>query len=179
MKESLKVGVSGVRGIVGESFTPQLAASFAQAFGTFGGRGPVVVGRDTRPSGIMLEQAVMAGLQSVGCLPVLLGVVPTPTLLLTTKELGARGGIAITASHNAAEWNALKFVNRAGLFLDATRADELFDLYHQGEFPLVSEQRRPCCARIRPDGAPPSAVNCARPAGITRLPSRSRASPAM
>ena len=143
MKESLKVGVSGVRGVVGESFTPQLAATFAQAFGAFVGRGPVVIGRDTRPSGIMLEQAVIAGLQSVGCTPVLLGIVPTPTLLVATKALGARGGIAITASHNAAEWNALKFVNRAGLFLDETRAGELYDLYHQGEFPLVPEAELP------------------------------------
>jgi len=143
MKESLKVGVSGVRGVVGESFTPQLAATFAQAFGAFVGRGPVVIGRDTRPSGTMLELAVIAGLQSVGCTPVLLGVVPTPTLLLATKELGARGGIAITASHNAAEWNALKFVDRAGLFLDETRAGELYDLYHQGDFPLVPEAELP------------------------------------
>ncbi|TAN38249.1 MAG: phosphoglucosamine mutase [Verrucomicrobia bacterium] len=143
MKESLKVGVSGVRGVVGESFTPQLAAAFAQAFGTFVGRGPVVVGRDTRPSGPMLEHAVIAGLQSVGCTPVLLGIVPTPTLLLATKESSARGGIAITASHNAAEWNALKFVDRKGLFLDEIRAGELFDIYHQGDFPLVPESELP------------------------------------
>ena len=69
MKEALKVGVSGVRGVVGDSFTPQVAASFAQAFGTFVGRGAVVVGRDTRPSGVMIEHAVVAGLQSVGCKP--------------------------------------------------------------------------------------------------------------
>lgn len=143
MKESLKVGVSGVRGVVGESFTPQLAVAFAQAFGTLVGRGPVVVGRDTRPSGPMLEQAVIAGLQSVGCTPVLLGIVPTPTLLLATKESSARGGIAITASHNPAAWNALKFVDRHGLFLDKVRAGELFDIYHQGGFPLVPESELP------------------------------------
>ena len=83
VKESLKVGVSGVRGIVGDSFTPQLAAGFAQAFGTFVGQGAVVVGRDTRPSGFMIENAVVAGLQSVGCKPILAGVVPTPTVLRT------------------------------------------------------------------------------------------------
>ncbi len=148
MKESLKVGVSGVRGIVGASFTPQLAASFAQAFGTFIGRGPVLVGRDTRPSGLMLEYAVVAGLQSVGCKPVLLGVVPTPTVLLMTKELGARGGIAITASHNAAEWNALKFVDRRGLFLEENRAQELFDVYHQQDFPMVEEADLPSTSTL-------------------------------
>lgn len=139
MKESLKVGVSGVRGVIGESFTPQLAGAFAQAFGTFVGRGAVVVGRDTRPSGVMIEQAVIAGLQSVGCKPVLVGVVPTPTLLMLVRDLGAFGGIAITASHNPSEWNALKFVDRDGLFLTEERAQELFDLYHQQDFPLVRE----------------------------------------
>ena len=143
MKEALKVGVSGVRGVVGDSFTPQLAASFAQAFGTFVGRGAVVVGRDTRPSGVMIEQAVVAGLQSVGCKPVLAGVVPTPTALMLTKQLGARGGIAITASHNPSPWNALKFIERTGLFLNETRAQELFDIYHQQDFPLVQESDIP------------------------------------
>lgn len=139
VKETLKVGVSGVRGIVGESFTPQLAAGFAQAFGTFVGQGAVLVGRDTRPSGFMIENAVVAGLQSVGCKPILAGVVPTPTVLMLTRQRGARGGIAITASHNPADWNALKFVDRRGLFLDETRAQELFDIFHQQDFPLVAE----------------------------------------
>ena len=140
MKASLKVGVSGVRGVIGESFTPQLATSFAQAFGTFVGGGAVVVGRDTRPSGVMIENAVVAGLQSVGCKPILVGIVPTPTLLMLTRDLGANGGIAITASHNPSEWNALKFVDRNGLFLDEAHAQELFDLYHQQDFPLVREE---------------------------------------
>jgi phosphomannomutase len=139
MKETLKVGVSGVRGVVGDSFTPQLAASFAQAFGTFVGAGPVLVGRDTRPSGHMIERAVVAGLQSVGCRPVLAGIVPTPTVLFMTPRAGARGAIAITASHNPAEWNALKFADARGLFLDETHADALFDIYHQQIFPLVPE----------------------------------------
>ncbi|MBU0678135.1 MAG: phosphoglucosamine mutase, partial [Verrucomicrobia bacterium] len=139
MKEALKVGVSGVRGVVGDSFSPQVAASFAQAFGTFVGQGPVVVGRDTRSTGLMVEYAVIAGLQSVGCKPVLAGIVPTPTLLVLTKHLGAFGGIAITASHNPSQWNALKFVDRNGLFLSEMRAEELFDIYHQQDFTMVEE----------------------------------------
>ncbi len=148
MKEFLKVGVAGVRGVVGDSFTPQIAAGFAQAFGSFVGQGPVLVGRDTRPSGLMIEYAVVAGLQSVGCKPVLLGIVPTPTLLLMTRHQGARGGIAITASHNAAEWNALKFIDRRGLLLEEPRAQELFDIYHQQEFPLVQEAELPSVATL-------------------------------
>ncbi len=146
MKEALKVGVSGVRGVVGDSFTPQVAASFAQAFGAFVGRGAVVVARDTRPSGAMIERAVVAGLQSVGCKPILAGVVPSPTALILTKDLGARGGIVITASHNPSPWNALKFVERTGLFLSETRAQELFDIYHQQDFPLVPESDIPAVA---------------------------------
>jgi phosphomannomutase len=146
VKEALKVGVSGVRGVVGDSFTPQLAAAFAQAFGAFVGRGSVLVGRDTRPSGVMVEQAVIAGLQSVGCKPVLAGIVPTPSMLFMTRASSARGGIVITASHNPAPWNALKFIDREGLFLDAIRADEFFDLYHQQDFPFVAEADIPSVA---------------------------------
>lgn len=137
--DSLKVSVSGVRGVVGQTFTPAIAASFGKAFGAFVGRGRVVVGRDTRPSGLMIEEAVIAGLLSVGCTPVRVGVTPTPSILYATKGMGARGGIAITASHNPMEWNALKFVNRKGLFLDAVHVEELLDFYHQRSFPLVPE----------------------------------------
>lgn len=143
----LKVGVAGVRGVVGASFTPQLAMSFAQAFGTYSGRGLIVVGRDTRPSGLMIQLAVVAGLQSVGCPVQLAGVVPTPTIMYLTRSLGAHGGIAITASHNDVEWNALKFIGRDGMFLRAEHAAELFDIYHQQEFHLVDEASIP---RVRP-----------------------------
>ncbi len=148
MREALKVGVSGVRGIVGKSFSPQVATEFAQAFGTFVGRGPVVIGRDTRTTGTMVENAVIAGLQSVGCQPILAGVVPTPTVLILTKKLKARGGIAITASHNPAQWNALKFVGDNALFLNELRAEELINIYHGQEFGLVCESEIPEVTRI-------------------------------
>ncbi len=148
MREALKVGVSGVRGIVGKSFSPQVATEFAQAFGTFVGRGPVVVGRDTRTTGFMVENAVIAGLQSVGCQPILAGVIPTPTVLILTKELKARGGIAITASHNPAQWNALKFVGDNALFLNELRAEELINIYHEKEFAFVEESEIPKVSTI-------------------------------
>jgi phosphomannomutase len=143
VRDYLKVGISGVRGVTGENFTPQLAASFARAFGTYVGPGSVVVGRDTRLSGDMVERAVIAGLQSTGCKPLRAGIVPTPTLLMMTRQLGARGGIAITASHNPAPWNALKFIGDQGTFLSPNRANELYDIYHQGEFRSVLEQEIP------------------------------------
>ena len=80
---------------------------------------PVFLGRDSRTSGPMLARSVAAGLQSVGCDVVELGTVPTPTLLLAVEEGNAAGGIAVTASHNPGEWNALKFASSEGIFLDA------------------------------------------------------------
>lgn len=139
MKDYLKVGISGVRGIAGETFTPQLAAAFARAFGSYVGRGTILVGRDTRSSGVMFEHAVVAGLQSAGCQPIMAGIVPTPTLLYLTRRMNARGAIAITASHNPAPWNALKFIDNNGLFLSPSKAMEFFDVYHQGDFHVVPE----------------------------------------
>jgi phosphomannomutase len=133
-QHSLKIGVSGVRGIVGESLTPELVVSFAQAFATYLGSGDILVGRDTRPSGPMVREGVVAGLLSSGCRPVDLGICPTPSVLIRTAHSDAVGAICITASHNPARWNALKFVGTGGLFLDAHEAFALLDIYHQGEF---------------------------------------------
>lgn len=131
---TLKISISGVRGVVGESLTPGLLVRFAQAFGTYAGAGAVVIGRDTRTSGEMVRQAVVAGLLSSCCRVVDLDICPVPTVQLLVREQRARGGIAITASHNPAEWNALKFINSAGLFLADAQARQLLDIYHQGEY---------------------------------------------
>ncbi|MGH9943578.1 MAG: phosphoglucosamine mutase [Pyrinomonadaceae bacterium] len=131
---TLKISISGVRGVVGESLTPTLLTRFAQAFGTYAGAGPVVIGRDTRTSGEMVRQAVVSGLISSGCRVIDLDICPVPTVQLLVRERRARGGIAITASHNPAEWNALKFINAAGLFLTGAQARQLLDIYHQGEY---------------------------------------------
>ena len=135
---TLKISISGVRGVVGESLTPTLLVRFAQAFGTYTGPGAIVIGRDTRTSGEMVRQAVVAGLLSSGCRVVDLDICPVPTVQLLVRERRARGGIAITASHNPAEWNALKFINSAGLFLADAQARQLLDIYHQGEYRKVS-----------------------------------------
>lgn len=130
----LKIGITGVRGIVGETFTPEVAVGFSQAFGTYLDGGRILVCRDTRASGPMVRAAVISGLLAAGCEVVDLGVSPTPSLQLAVKWLKADGGIAITAGHNPAEWNALKFVRSDGLYLNPTQAEELLDIFHQGEF---------------------------------------------
>jgi len=138
---SLKISISGVRGIIGESLTPQLAAAFAQAFGTYTGGGSIVVGQDARPSGTMVKQAVISGLLAVGCQPVDVGICPIPSFLFLTKESKSSGGIAITASHNPKEWNGMKFISRDGLYLTPHQTEEFLDIYHQGEFYFVEPER--------------------------------------
>ena len=117
------VSVSGVRGRVGEALTPERMGAFAAQFGAWAlanmPGGPVVVGRDSRVSGPMFHRAVIASLQSVGCRVVDLGMAPTPTIQLAVEHHHAAGGLAITASHNPIEWNALKFIAPSGLFLSA------------------------------------------------------------
>ena len=138
---SLKIGISGVRGLVGETFTPELAVGFAQAFGTYLDSGRILVCRDARPSGPMVRSAVLAGLLASGCEVIDLGVCPTPSLQLAVKWLDADGGISITAGHNPEPWNALKFVRGDGLYLNALQADELLDIFHQGEFEKAGWER--------------------------------------
>jgi phosphomannomutase len=130
----LKIGITGVRGIVGETFTPEVAVGFAQAFGTYLDGGRILVCRDTRLSGPMVRSAVVAGLLAAGCEVIDLGICPTPSLQLAITWLKADGGIAVTAGHNPSPWNALKFVRDDGLYLNALQAEELLDIFHQGEF---------------------------------------------
>ena len=134
---TLKISISGVRGVVGQSLTPKLLTRFAQAFGTHTGSGTIVIGRDPRTSGEMVKHAVVSGLLSTGSRVVDIGMCPVPTVQLQVRHRRAQGGIAITASHNPAEWNALKFIGSSGLFLDAGQARELLDIYHQGEYTKV------------------------------------------
>src|ERR1041385_485763 len=94
---SLKIGISGVRGLVGETFTPELCVGFAQAFGTYLDSGRILVCRDARPSGPMVRSAVLAGLLAAGCEVIDLGICPTPSLQLAVRRLEAEGGISITA----------------------------------------------------------------------------------
>jgi phosphoglucosamine mutase len=135
---TLKISISGVRGVIGDSLSPTLLTRFAQAFGTYLGSGAIVIGRDPRTSGEMVKQAVIAGLLSSGCRVVDVGMCPVPTIQMMVRRCGALGGLAITASHNPPEWNALKFIGTDGLFLGAASAREMLDIYHQGDYTKVT-----------------------------------------
>jgi len=139
MTDTLMVGVSGVRGIVGKDLTPEVVTRWARAFGTWvrengkretgNGKGSaVVVGRDARESGPAFAAAVTTGLTLVGCDVIDVGLVPTPTVQLAVEHHHAGGGIAITASHNPIEWNALKFVGSDGIFLDGAEGTRVAEL---------------------------------------------------
>ena len=135
MSDTLMVGVSGVRGLVGTDLTPEVIARWAAAFGTWAKGGKVVLGRDARTSGPMFARAATAGLMSVGCKVIDVGLVTTPTVQLAVEHTRAAGGIILTASHNPIEWNALKFIGPDGIYLsveDGVRVADLAQLAANG-----------------------------------------------
>src|SRR5512146_1308373 len=140
MPDTLMVGVSGIRGIVGKDLTPELVARYAAAFGawarTGGARRPrIVLGRDARTSGPMFMQAAASGLVSVGCDVIDIGLTTTPSAQLAVEHHRAAGGIILTASHNPIEWNALKFVGPDGVFIDETAGAQVRALVAEGPIP--------------------------------------------
>jgi phosphomannomutase len=128
----LRVSVSGVRGVIGDGLDAVVAARWAAAFGAWLPPGPVVVARDTRPSGPMILQAVTAALCSTGHDVWDLGIATTPTTELEVQDSEAVGGVIITASHNPQPWNALKFLRNDGTFLSAAQNHELQARHEQG-----------------------------------------------
>lgn len=135
MSQTLMISVSGIRGHVGTDLTPEIVARYAAALGAWAkrdGRAKVVLGRDARTSGSMFTRAAQAGLMSVGCEAIDLGIVPTPTVQLEVEHHGAGAGLILTASHNPIEWNALKFVGPDGIFLDEAAGAAVRALAEQG-----------------------------------------------
>lgn len=138
----LRISHVGLRGIVGRGLEAAHVIDFASAFGTFLARpGPVVVGRDPRASGLMIREGVVAALLATGHDVVELGIVSTPVVQHTIQRLDAAGGISIGASHNAAEWNALKFFGARGTYLSTAEAGELLDIYHLRKFRFADHTR--------------------------------------
>lgn len=140
-EDGLLISVSGIRGIVGRGLTAGPALAFAQALATQSNGGPVVLGRDSRPSGQMLRHAVLAGLLDGGCQVYDLGIVPTPTCGLAVRRLEAAAGIQITASHNPAPWNGLKLFGPDGAVLSAAAGEQVQGLFAQQQFRHCSWDR--------------------------------------
>lgn len=119
------ISVSGIRGIFGTDLTPENLGRFSAAFGAWAKSGKIVVGRDTRVTGQICEDIVVATLQSVGCDVIKVGIATTPTVAMAVHKHQAAGAIIISASHNPAEWNALKLLNSRSEFLSADEGREV------------------------------------------------------
>ncbi|HPS98377.1 MAG TPA: phosphoglucosamine mutase [Bacteroidales bacterium] len=142
--------ISGIRGTIGgkpgDSLTPIDIVKFASAYGTWlrrRGRGPlrVVTGRDARVSGPMVAALVNSSLRSVGIDVIDAGLATTPTVEVAVTGLGAGGGIILTASHNPAQWNALKLLNEDGEFLSDADGREVLALAEAEDFDYVTYDR--------------------------------------
>jgi len=147
---SLKIGVSGVRGIIDESLTETVISDFAKAYGTFvkskvkskkAKVTTILIGRDTRQSGEYVRKLVIGGLMATGCKVIDVGLAPTPTVLFLTRKLKAAGAIIITASHNPAQWNGLKFVRSDGTFLTKQEVEKLIQIYNDKKFILKAKAK--------------------------------------
>ena len=135
---SLIVSISGVRGVVGESLTPEVAVLYSKAFAEYclqrtpqSKRCKIVIGRDGRITGKILTNIISSTLLSMGCDVVAIGVCPTPTVALTVEKSDAVGGIAVTASHNPMQWNGMKFFNSTGLFLDTNETKDFLEVVQE------------------------------------------------
>lgn len=114
---TLMSSISGIRGIVGNGLDPETIIKYTNAYADFIGSGKVVIGRDARITGEMVNQLTAGTLLAKGIDVIDIGICPTPTVQFNVKKLKAQGGIAISASHNPNEWNALKLLNGTGQFL--------------------------------------------------------------
>ena len=130
-------GTDGVRGVANEELTPLLAMQLGQAGATVltkenEHRPTIMVGCDTRISGDMLANALMAGICSVGANAVYVGVIPTPAVAYLTKKYKVEAGVVISASHNPVEFNGIKFFDGNGYKLPDSLEDEIEDLIRNG-----------------------------------------------
>lgn len=136
--------ISGIRGTIGghigEGLNPLDAVKFVSAYATFIKKNTrvktnkIVVGRDARISGAMMEQIVVGTLMGIGFDVVNIGLATTPTTELATAMEGACGGIILTASHNPRQWNALKLLNEKGEFLNAAEGEEILRLAETDDY---------------------------------------------
>lgn len=137
MAKNLIESISGIRGIVGPGLTPQRIVDYISAFGHWVDGEMVVVGRDSRSTGLLIRQLVIATLRAQGIEVCDIGIAPTPTVQLMTERLNASGGVQITASHNPEQWNGLKFISADGIFLNAGQVQSLFEILDEKNFSFV------------------------------------------
>jgi phosphomannomutase/phosphoglucomutase len=122
-------GTNGIRGLVNEELTPQVAIQIGAAIGSYFRRGNLLVGHDSRTSSPLLSLAVTSGLNSSGCDVLNAGMAPTPTVQFWVRSHGIDGGVIITASHNPPEYNGIKVIWTDGIELSREQEVEIEDIY--------------------------------------------------
>ena len=137
----LIISVSGLRGIIGENLTPDVAIRYITAYATTLSAGPVVVARDSRASGQMLAQAVHAGFHAVGRDTIDAGICATPTTGVLVRRLQAAGAVQITASHNPPPYNGLKLFSNEGRVIPAGPGRVVLERYQQGAADWMPQDR--------------------------------------
>lgn len=142
------VSIAGIRGIVGDSLRLDEYVDYAQAFMASLKPRRLVLGRDTRLSGDMLRHLVCSAAIASGVQVFDLGIVPTPTVGLMVRKLRAGGGIALTASHNPAQWNALKFFSASGTFLTPAQFRDLLTAYETRAFSRATIDQIGCIETV-------------------------------
>ncbi len=134
MSSQLLFSVAGARGIVGQTIDADVVTRLTLAYCSILPTGPVVVGRDTRPSGESFAHSVVGAVTGTGRDVIDLGVATTPTVEIVTERTDAVAGIIVTASHNPIEWNALKFLDHRGIFISKDMGAKLHAAYKEGRF---------------------------------------------
>ena len=130
--------ISGLRGVVGDGLDPSVAVEFAAAYAGGCKPGPIVVGHDGRVSSPVFSAAVQASITATGHDVLFAGPTATPTIGWLVRDLGAAGGIQISASHNPPNYNGLKFFQRAGMVLSPAQGRAMLDRWHRREFQWAS-----------------------------------------
>jgi phosphomannomutase len=136
------ISVSGLRGIVGQTLTPEVAIRYACAFAAQIGDGPILLTRDGRATGRMLADAVRAGLCAVGRDVVDADIAATPTTGVLVRSLQAAGGIQVSASHNPPEYNGLKLFAADGRVISEASGRPVLELYRSGNWPTWVDHRQ-------------------------------------
>ncbi|MHA1410213.1 MAG: phosphoglucosamine mutase, partial [Candidatus Odinarchaeia archaeon] len=131
-------GTNGIRGVINETMTPQLALGIGMATGTVFKKGSVLVGRDSRTSGEMIKNAVISGLLSTGINVIDVGLAPTPAIQYATKHWGVRGAIIVTASHNPPQFNGIKVIDKDGIEIPRKTEDLIEKNYFTNNFSTVT-----------------------------------------
>jgi len=142
--------VSGIRGIVGESLTPELMAYIAYLQTKLFNGGAMVVARDTRPSGASLAQAVCKGIHAAGGECIDIGIAPTPTACVAVAHLRAAGGIIITASHNPTPYNGYKMIHASGRLCSGPECEKVYGAF-RCQADKIAARTKTAAASSEPD----------------------------